>query len=213
MELARRVGLDVARTEVTEALGHDVLLVKRFDRTSDGSRRMMVSALTILGLDEVMARYAAYHDLADVVRARFTEPTATRRELFSRAVFNICVGNTDDHARNHAAFWDGSMLTLTPAYDICPQLRAGGEAAQAMDGDRSGRVPVEPPRWLRRRSRYLPAHRVAGPRDQCPQIDVISTQWTDAADATQLTAAERDGLWGRQILNPYALDGYRPRRR
>ncbi|MCK0713593.1 hypothetical protein L1071_01305 [Chromohalobacter sarecensis] len=27
-------------------------------------------------------------------------------------------GNMDDYARNHAAFWDGRMLSLPP---ICPQ--------------------------------------------------------------------------------------------
>ena len=47
-------------------------------------------------------------------------------------MFNILCGNTDDHARNHAAFWDGKKLELTPAYDICPQARAGGMASQAM---------------------------------------------------------------------------------
>jgi len=47
-------------------------------------------------------------------------------------LFNILCGNTDDHARNHAAFWDGKQLNLTPAYDICPQGRAGDEAGQAM---------------------------------------------------------------------------------
>ncbi len=26
----------------------------------------------------------------------------------------------------------GTVLTLTPAYDICPQPRSGGEAAQVM---------------------------------------------------------------------------------
>ncbi|MEQ1590036.1 MAG: HipA domain-containing protein [Gallionella sp.] len=36
------------------------------------------------------------------------------------------------HARNHAAFWNGTHLTLTPAYDICPQSRAGNEAPQTM---------------------------------------------------------------------------------
>ncbi|MDQ7079030.1 MAG: HipA domain-containing protein [Robiginitomaculum sp.] len=66
------------------------------------------------------------------MRHRFTTPTGTLKELFARMVFNILCGNTDDHARNHAAFWDGKSLTLTPAYDICPQGRAGGEATQAM---------------------------------------------------------------------------------
>ncbi len=34
--------------------------------------------------------------------------------------------------RNHAAFWDGKNLRLTPAYDVCPQLRTGDEAGQGM---------------------------------------------------------------------------------
>ena len=35
-------------------------------------------------------------------------------------------------ARNHAAFWDGRSLELTPAYDICPQVRTNHEVNQAM---------------------------------------------------------------------------------
>lgn len=68
----------------------------------------------------MFARYASYETLADLIRLRFARSTETLKELFSRLVFNILCGNTDDHARNHAAFWDGKMLTLTPAYDICP---------------------------------------------------------------------------------------------
>ncbi len=60
----------------------------------------MVSALTILGLSEEYGRYATYPALADAIRKRFTNPKPTLRELFSRVVFNILVGNTDDHARN-----------------------------------------------------------------------------------------------------------------
>jgi serine/threonine-protein kinase HipA len=59
------------------------------------------------------------------MRHKFTDVSATLKELYSRLVFNILCGNTDDHARNHAAFRDGQMLTLTPAYDICPQIRSG----------------------------------------------------------------------------------------
>jgi serine/threonine-protein kinase HipA len=57
-----------------------------------------------------------------------------------------CVGNTDDHPRNHAAFWDGASLAPTPAFDVCPQPRSTGEAAQVMaihpDGDRRARLAV-----------------------------------------------------------------------
>jgi serine/threonine-protein kinase HipA len=207
MELARRVGLDVARTEVTEALGHNVLLVDRFDRSEGGRhRRMLVSALTVLNLDVMMARYATYYDLADAIRSRFAEPKRELRELFSRIIFNICVSNTDDHARNHAAFWDGKMLALTPAYDICPQPRSGGKATQAMairrDGYRysqlAGCVAAAGDTYLLSKSEAKDII------DQ--QVDTIRSEWDEAAEVARLTSAERDRLWGRQILNPYALE-------
>jgi serine/threonine-protein kinase HipA len=135
MRLAARAGLSVAPVRLARVAGKDVLLVERFDRVKVGDgwqRRAMVSALTLLGLDEMMARYASYEDLAEIVRHRFTAPKETLRELFGRLVFSVLCGNTDDHARNHAAFWDGKRLALTPAYDICPQNRTGDEASQAM---------------------------------------------------------------------------------
>jgi serine/threonine-protein kinase HipA len=209
MELARRVGLNVAATEMTESLGHDVLLIERFDRGPEGrTRMMMVSALTILELDEMMGRYATYHDLADAVRARFTKPSETLRELFSRITFNICVGNTDDHARNHAAFWDGSMLTLTPAYDICPQTRSGGQAAQAMAIGRDGFRWSQLAGCVVRASTYLLSQREATDIINS-QVGIIRSEWEGAAERARLTQAERQQLWGRQILNPYALEGWR----
>ena len=205
MELARRVGLDVPATELTEALGRDVLLVDRFDRPDRGQhRRMVVSALTILGLDVMMGRYATYYDLADAIRHRFTEPGKTLRELFSRIVFNICVSNTDDHARNHAAFWDGETLTLTPAYDICPQPRSGGEATQAMAIRRDGYRYSQLAGCLAAATDYL-LSKTEAKEIIDHQIHTIRSEWHDTAEAARLTTAERSQLWGRQILNPYAL--------
>lgn len=208
MELARRAGLHVAATELRHVLGKDVLLVKRFDRTDvPGQRRMFVSALTILQLPEFAGRYATYYDLADTMRWRFTDRAGTLRELFARITFNICVGNTDDHARNHAAFWDGEQLTLTPAYDLCPQARTGGEAAQAMAIGRDGFRFSQLAGCVDAAREYeLSAAEAREIIDH--QIQVIRAQWDDAADAARLTAAERQALWGRQILNPFALYDY-----
>jgi len=208
MELARRTGIQVAPVSLAEALGKRVLLVERFDRPHSGGRRQMVSALTILELDDYPGgRYASYATLASEVRARFTDPTETLRELFSRITFNILVGNTDDHARNHAAFWDGSMLTLTPAYDICPTPRAGGEAQQAMaigvDGWRFSQVAG----CIDRAGTYLLSE-VGARRIVEHQIATITHDWDEVCDLAELTPAERDSLWGRQFLNPYALYGY-----
>ena len=210
MELARSAGLDVARVRLDRVLGNDVLLVDRFDRGRAGTRRIMVSALTILQLhdaDGMAGRYGTYTDLAHQIRARFTHPDTTLRELFSRITFNILVGNTDDHPRNHAAFWDGARLDLTPAYDICPQPRTGGEAAQAMafgtGGDRLSQVA----RCVRHADVY---HLTTGEaRDIVDsQIEIIHRDWNAVCDRASAPPVERDRLWGRQILNPYALEGY-----
>jgi serine/threonine-protein kinase HipA len=207
MTLARRAGLTVAETRLESVLGRDVLLVDRFDRPGNGRRRAVVSALTLLELDEMMARYASYTALADLMLERFDEALPDLRELFSRMTFNILVGNTDDHARNHAAFWDGSRLSLTPAYDICPQLRSGGEASQGMalrrDGFRLSRlaacIEVAPSFRLREaEAREIVDH----------QIGSIESNWADACDLAKLSQIDRDYFWKRQILNPYALQGY-----
>lgn len=208
MRLAALCGINAAPVSLVKASGKDVLLVERFDRVKSEAgwqRKMMVSALTMLGLDEMMARYASYADLADIIRHRFTEPQATLREMFARIVFNILSGNTDDHARNHAAFWSGEMLSLTPAYDICPQGRAGQEASQAMliTGDnRASRIATC----------FEAAHHFLLSQDEAleiiqNQLGCISKHWNAVSDEAKLTETDRNLFWGRQFLNPYAFTG------
>lgn len=207
MDLARRAGLHVAPVNLTTAMGRHVLLVERFDRPGGGQRRAVVSALTILGLDELGFRYGSYADLADLIRRRFTHPEAALRELFARITFNILVSNSDDHPRNHAAFWDGTSLTLTPAYDICPQPRSGGETAQAMAIGRNGYRYAQLAGCVAHAEAYLLTATEAREIIDA-QRDVIHTQWEDVTDRAELTSVDRERLWRRQFLNPYALDGY-----
>jgi serine/threonine-protein kinase HipA len=208
MRLARLAGLDVATVGLTRALGKDVILIERFDRLKGGGgwhRKAMVSALTMLALDEMMAGYASYQDLAEIVRLRFVDPKTSLRELFARLTFNILCGNTDDHARNHAAFWDGKALSMTPAYDVCPQLRTGGEASQAMkihDGENLSRLSI----CLDAASDYLLS------TDQAKaiiigQVRTIGQNWDRVCDEAELPEADRTLLWGRAFLNPFAFEG------
>jgi serine/threonine-protein kinase HipA len=209
MRLASNAGLNVAPVKLTRALGKDVLLIERFDRISVGNgwtRRALVSALTMLELDETEARYASYEDFATLIRHRFTAPKQTLEELFGRIVFNILSGNTDDHARNHAAFWDGQALTLTPAYDICPQGRTGGEATQAMlitGQNRFSQLAVcmqAAPHFLLQKER---AQAIIS-----AQLESIRTHWEAVCDEAKLSEVDRALLWGRQFLNPFALEGW-----
>jgi serine/threonine-protein kinase HipA len=209
MRLAARVSLNVAAVQLVQAAGRDVLLVKRFDRAlSQGgwTRRAVVSALTLLGLDEMQARWASYGELADMIRARFSNPKDTLHELFARMVFNVLVGNNDDHARNHAAFWDGKWLALTPAYDICPQARTGREANQAMsiDGnDRRSQLETCRKAAVRFLLSDAEARSVID-----GQITEIRDGWDMVCDEADMSAVDRAFLWERQFLNAYALEGY-----
>lgn len=206
MTLAKRAGLTVAPVGLVTVQHRDVLLVERFDRTPDGGRRALVSALTVLGLDEFGGRYATYWELADSIRARFTDPDLTLRELFSRITFNVLVGNTDDHARNHAAFWDGRSLSLTPAYDLCPQPRIGRETAQAMAIAPDGFRRSELAGCIERAGTYhLDAAEARSIVHR--QIDTIAANWAEVCDAARLTEVERMSLWEREFMNPSVLAG------
>lgn len=39
-------------------------------------------------------------------------------------------------------------------------------------------------------------------------VEVIQKHWAEAADLARLTESQRNYLWHRQILNPYASYGY-----
>lgn len=210
MTLARRAGINAAHVELASSAGRRVLLVERFDRIpGTGQRHGVVSALTMLGLGEMLARYASYAELAQVIRERFTAPQATLRELFQRITFNVLVSNVDDHARNHAAFWDGEHLTLTPAYDVCPQQRLGHTAEQAMyiGDERDNFKASVVAGCVARASLYqLDTPEAAEIVDH--QITTITESWHDACDRAELTAEQRKALWGRQFLNPGSLLGW-----
>jgi len=209
MRLAALAGLAVAPVKLVRSAHKHVLLVERFDRTTKGSnawqRHAMISALTLLKLDEMMARYASYEALAHIIRHEFIDPKPTLKELFARLAFNILCGNTDDHARNHAALWDGKNLKLSPAYDLCPQPRAGGEATQAMaiNGQkRSSRIST----CLDAAAIFL-----------LPRIEAIAVieglitrigeHWAAVCTDAALGAADRNLLASRAFLSQYSFEG------
>ncbi len=209
MRLAKHVGLNVAEVKMVKAANKDVLLIERFDRLENNNgwtRKMIVSALTILALDEMMARYASYEQLAEIIRLRFNNPKNTLKELYARLIFNILCSNNDDHARNHAAFWDGKTLTLTPAYDICPQNRTGGETTQAM-------IIANNNRFSKLSVCVESAHHFHLSAEEAKAIihhqkTIIEHHWHDVCDEAKLNQVDREFLWQRQFLNPYAFEGF-----
>lgn len=209
LELARRVGISVPESKVVSSLGKEVLLVKRFDRDGIGGRRHVVSGLTMAQTDEMYARYVSYPQILDVLRMYAKDATQPGPELFRRIAMNIAISNNDDHARNHAAFWDGRYLELTPAYDLAPGQRSGDTFTQAMAfgrGDRGAKVSNFAA--LVRESETYGLNAAEG-RDIIDHlVSTISESWDDAAEVSRLSAADKQKLRGRQVLPRAAFFDY-----
>lgn len=210
LTLARAAGITVPRHRLEQVNARDVLLVERFDRgNSDRGvhRRLMLSALTLLDLDDTEGPLASYPDLSEVLLRHARDARGDRAELFRRMVFNILVGNEDDHAKNHACFWDGSGLRLTPAYDLVPQRRAGMEGRQAMIVGELG---------LGGRASTLAnalssAARFGLDREEAIAISkdvlgLVQERWEQCFADAQVPQNEIESLRGTSVLSPIAVD-------
>ena len=63
-----------------------------------------------------------YLDIVDFIIQNCTNVEDNLKELYRRVAFNICIGNTDDHFRNHGFLLTVKGWTLSPAYDMNPTL-------------------------------------------------------------------------------------------
>ena len=123
--LAKAAGVVAAETSIIETGGKfHTLLSKRFDRTADGKRRHFASAMTLLGLTDGCDAKSGngYLDIVDFVLQNCCDVEDNLRQLYRRVAFNIAIGNSDDHFRNHGFLLTPRGWTLSPAYDLNPTL-------------------------------------------------------------------------------------------
>ncbi len=123
--LAKKAGIHTAETRVifTNDKYH-TLLSRRFDRKEDGKRIHFASAMTLLGLNDGDNANTGhgYLDIVDFILQNCTNVEDNLQELYRRVAFNICIGNSDDHFRNHGFLLTSKGWTLAPAYDMNPTL-------------------------------------------------------------------------------------------
>ncbi len=121
--LAIKAGINAATTQIISTNEkYHTLLSQRFDRNEMNKRIHFASALTLLGLsdgDNASNGYG-YLDIVEFIIQHCTDVTANLEELYRRVAYNICIGNTDDHFRNHGFLLTSKGWTLSPAYDMNP---------------------------------------------------------------------------------------------
>ena len=148
MLMAKSVGINTSDVLLMEDVvinnkEKDILLVKRFDRelvNGINYRKPLVSGLTVIQGSEFTSRYLGYIDLVEKSNIQANE----RKELYKRLLFNILVGNTDDHAKNHCFFWNSGNreLKMTPVYDVSPLPRKTNLVSQSMKITRDSSLSI-----------------------------------------------------------------------
>ena len=123
--LAKKAGVAAAETKIISTGDkYHALLSKRFDRTVNGRRIHFASAMTLLGLtDGCDAKTGnGYLDMVDFILQHCCHVEENLRQLYRRVAFNIAIGNSDDHFRNHGFLLTPRGWTLSPAYDMNPTI-------------------------------------------------------------------------------------------
>lgn len=123
-DLAKMCNLNVpeAKLETFSKIG-STFLTKRFDR--EGDRRIhFASAMTLLGKKDGAnaSEGSSYMEIASIIRANSATPERDLSELWRRIVFYMAVSNTDDHLRNHGFVLAKDGWSLSPLYDVNPNI-------------------------------------------------------------------------------------------
>jgi serine/threonine-protein kinase HipA len=140
MSLMAKAGIEVPEIRAKSIGSHgDCFLIKRFDR-EQGPGIHFISAHALFNVErlrdygDATKDPASYVALARILLKRSAKPKEDCEQLFRRMVFNIIIGNTDDHARNHAMLFDvvRGEWRLSPAYDVLPIVGSQGEQSLAV---------------------------------------------------------------------------------
>lgn len=126
MELSRRAGVNAATTKCVPCGKGRVLLVERFDiDTATMRRNHVISMQTLLGAEGYYN--LGYSDMATIIRRVSAHPIQDLHQLFKQLVFNVMIGNTDDHLKNFCMLYDGQAWRLSPAFDLVPNIGLNSE--------------------------------------------------------------------------------------
>lgn len=136
MQMAREAGIEVPDVELTETARGPVVLVARFDQDTGGQHHLisvasLINKFDITQFDEAAMSYPGINQLAKRIGGHTGGLPAA---IFRRMLFNVAIGNTDDHLRNHAFFKKSGAAEyeLTPGYDIVPNTGLQGSHAIAL---------------------------------------------------------------------------------
>lgn len=111
--------------------------IKRFDRSQDGagdlpSRVHMASAGALLETSHRIPNLD--YGILMKLTMRLTTDLEEIERLYRLMVFNVIIGNRDDHAKNFTYLCDGDAWRLSPGYDLTHNSGINGEHSTTLNG-------------------------------------------------------------------------------
>lgn len=119
LALVKKCGITVPDFKLYPiASDKSVLLVERFDR-NNRERLPFLTAKTFLVASDGESNNYSYLDIAAIIESTAINTTKSDlKELWQRMIFNVLIGNKDDHLRNHGFLYKDKTWRLSPVFDL-----------------------------------------------------------------------------------------------
>lgn len=163
---------------------YSTFCVQRFDR-ANGGRLMFASAMTLLARRDGEPG-GSYLDLAGFIQDQGAQDCieADLQQLFKRVLFNVLIGNRDDHLRNHGFIRVRSGWRLSPAYDMNPNPNRASHVL-SIDGQRTEpnlQAVLDTAQWYRLEPREA--------SQMLSRMQAVIAQWRTEAQRLGLSRPE-----------------------
>lgn len=144
LQLARKLGMDAAHSQVLEFAGEKAIVVARYDRRQIGGKTIRIHQEDMCQALSVMPTLKYENQggpgivtISNTVLSASQDPVRERQTFMEANVFNWVIGGTDAHAKNYSMLLGPKgEARLAPLYDISsilPHLGEGEVQAEMRD--------------------------------------------------------------------------------
>lgn len=120
MQIARECLPSTPETQLKVLAGRNAVLIRRFDVADKGRHHQL--SFSTLGRERALNYAGGYDDLARILTRHSADPREDLSRLFTQAVLNAALGNTDDHLKNFMMQRTPGGYRLSPPFDIVPNI-------------------------------------------------------------------------------------------
>lgn len=139
LKLAAAIGLPVAESSIVRPGGYPILHIERYDRLGNDFHPQRIPQEDFCQMSALVSELKyerdggpSFADCAKLIRNHSVQPAADLTRLVKWAVFNLCIGNNDAHAKNISMLRDKQGLRLAPFYDLLTTTYYGNRLLRRM---------------------------------------------------------------------------------